>query len=630
MTTTDTKPRVDFLAGSGEMGGRIGAFDWSRTPLGPIGSWSHALKTSVSLILGSRHPMWIGWGRQMTFLYNDAYLHVLGPAKHPSALGRPACEVWAEIWEICGPLADKVFAEGEASFVDDVRLFMNRGSYFEETFYSFSYSPIRDESGSVCGLFCPSTDVTPKVLSARRLATLSDLAARALVEKTAGAACGTAIRTLSKNHDDIPFALLYLSDETGRRAWLEQAAGGLTAEFEAPPGVPLDQPLEFSPWPIGEVYRTGQRRIVELQSVRGIAHGLADQPVTEAIVLPVASRGEQAPYGVLVAGVNPCRPLDADYLTFFDLIAGQVATGIQNARAIEEEKKRADMLAEIDRAKTVFFSNVSHEFRTPLTLMLGPLENLLAKPGGLSRQDREELAVAHRNSLRLLKLVNSLLDFSRLEAGRLKASYAATDLAALTTDLAAAFRSAMEAGGLTLTVDCEALPEPVYIDPEMWERIVLNLLSNAFKFTFEGGVTVRLRREGEQAVLTVSDTGAGIPEHELPRIFERFHRVEGAQGRTYEGTGIGLALIQEYVKLHGGTIEAASRLGEGTTFTVKLPFGSAHLDRARVAHNERFAGRTEIFAAEADTWLEPPAKEDRAAGGERPRILLADDNADMR
>src|SRR5690606_21784378 len=147
------------------------------------------LKTSVNLILNSRHPMWIGWGKEMTFLYNDAYVSVLGAAKHPSALGRPASEVWSEIWDVCGPLADQVFAKGEATFLDDVRLFMNRGGYTEETYYSFSYSPIHDEEGNVAGLFCPSAETTSKVLHARRLMTLSELSSKALIEKSTHAAC---------------------------------------------------------------------------------------------------------------------------------------------------------------------------------------------------------------------------------------------------------------------------------------------------------------------------------------------------------------------------------------------------------------------------------------------------------
>jgi signal transduction histidine kinase len=355
-----------------------------------------------------------------------------------------------------------------------------------------------------------------------------------------------------------------------------------------------------------------------------------------ALVLPIGAPGQSCPAGFLVLGLRPRQAIDAAYCSFCDLVAGHVATALANARAYEEERKRAEALAQIDRVKTAFFSNVSHEFRTPLTLMLGPLENLLSKGGSLSGEHRNEIETAHRNSLRLLKLVNSLLDFSRIEAGRIKASYEPVELSALTGELAANFRSAIEAVGLRLIVDCQPLPQPVYVDRDMWEKIVLNLLSNAFKFTFEGSITVRLKAHGDSAVLTVSDTGTGIAEHELPHIFERFHRIENAKGRNFEGSGIGLALIQEYAMLHGGSVQVSSRIDEGSTFTVRLPFGSGHLAAERVAATAAEtseAARAGAFAAEALTWLgndlsRPAQKaEDRPA---RARILLADDNADMR
>ena len=226
----------------------------------------------------------------------------------------------------------------------------------------------------------------------------------------------------------------------------------------------------------------------------------------------------------------------------------------------------------------MFFSNVSHEFRTPLTLMLGPVEDALADADEpLPPGQRERLETAHRSGLRLLKLVNTLLDFSRIEAGRARASYEPTDLAALTAELASNFRSACEKAGLRLVVDCPPLPEPVFVDRDMWEKVVLNLVSNAFKFTLEGEVVVRLGPVGGAVELSVRDTGTGIPAGELPRIFERFHRVDGARGRTHEGTGIGLALVHELVRLHGGSVRAESTLGRGSTFVVSVPLGNAHL-----------------------------------------------------
>ena len=658
-----------FLAGGSEMAGRIRAYNWQESPLGPIAGWPQSLRTAISLILNAQHPMWVGWGPNLTFFYNDAYISVLSLAKHPQALGQPAAEVWREIWHICGPLADKVFLHGAASYMNDIRLFMQRADRLEETFYSFSYSSIRDESGNVGGLFCPSADATAKVLNTRRLRTLSELAAGSLIEKSAAAVCVSAMSILAKNPDDIPFALLYLIENAGRSARLEQGMGltagrkHLSPERVDLPGAKGDSSL----WPIAKVLESAREDVVSLQGWNGFPLGAAAQPLTEAVILPVISRGQDRPLGVLICGVNPTRPLDTDYHTFYGLVAGHIATAIQNARAVEQDRKRADILAELDRAKTTFFSNVSHELRTPLTLILGPLEDELRARGG----PHERLELAHRNSLRLLKLVNTLLDFSRLEAGRVEASFVPTDLAAFTTELAGVFRAGIERAGLRLLVDCPSLSEPVYVDRDMWEKIVFNLLSNAFKFTLEGEIEIKLRvtpesgtaadvvhgADGKSAVpgarLFVRDTGTGIPAAELPRIFERFHRVLNPRARSHEGTGIGLALVQELARQHGGSVGVESVEGSGTSFTVWLPLGLAHLPPASVGATRTLTSTSSgplPYVEEARRWLpENPAAPERSTAdndgfslksdaesdqknGPRTgaKILLADDNADMR
>jgi signal transduction histidine kinase len=387
-------------------------------------------------------------------------------------------------------------------------------------------------------------------------------------------------------------------------------------------------------WALGDVVRSG--RPVHQQG---------------ALVLPILRPGEERPGGVLVAGLSPRLDFTEKYRGFLELAAGQVATAIANVRALREAERRAEALAELDRAKTVFFSNISHEFRTPLTLMLGPLEDLLAgQQGTLTQAQRRQVELVHRNGLRLLRLVNSLLDFSRIETGRAAASYEATNLATLTAELASAFDSLLEQSALKLVVHCPPLPEPVWVDPQMWEKIVLNLLSNAFKFTFEGEIRVALAWQGERVALAVSDTGTGIPPEELPRIFERFHRVQGAKGRSYEGSGIGLAMVQELVKLHGGTVQVESQVGQGTTFTVLLPTGNAHLARERLDTARAPATPSQSAAAfiqEAASWrhspepgsalpsIWPPAPLAPEATGAHgglsgARILVADDNADMR
>jgi signal transduction histidine kinase len=364
-----------------------------------------------------------------------------------------------------------------------------------------------------------------------------------------------------------------------------------------------------------------------------------------AVVWPIRSNIAHQLAGLLVLGLSSRLQLDERYRDFCELVTSQVATAIANARAYEEERKRAEVLAEIDRAKTAFFSNVSHEFRTPLTLMLGPLEDELRE----NSKGRERLEIAHRNSRRLLKLVNALLDFARIEAGRIEAVYEPIDLAAATAELASVFRSAIEKAGLRLIVDCPPLPEKVYVDREMWEKIVLNLLSNAFKFTFEGEIKVSLCLRREHVALSVSDTGAGIPAAELPHIFERFHRVRGTRSRTPEGTGIGLSLTQELAKIHAGVVQVRSVEGHGATFTVTIPTGHAHLPKERLGGTRSLISTVSgarPFVEEALRWLPNDISSSASSHSRKPgllisstdfsahpqsiRILFADDNADMR
>ncbi len=623
------------LTGGGELGALIRAMKWDDTPLGPLDSWPPSLKTALSLILNSRHPMWLGWGSEITFLYNDAYIPVLGAAKHPRALGRPASEVWSEIWDVCGPLADKVFRLGEASFLEDVRLFMRRGDRLEETFYSFSYSPIFDPDGGVAGLFCPSAETTDKVLNARRLRTLSELSGRALLQKSLKAAYATALLTLERNPIDIPFATLYSMRADGRSLELEGTSGF------APDDETVARRIDLSAAEhalIAGVVASATARLMRVDELGyGARIGPAGQRVEHAIVLPLVPSSLEPPIGLLVAGINPTREMDLEYRTFYDLLAAQITSAAQSATAVEEAKRRAEALAEIDRAKTAFFSNVSHEFRTPLTLLIGHTEDALASPE--RSLEGAALEAVYRNELRLMKLVNALLDFARIEAGKARALFEPVDLSRITRETAAVFQSAVERAGLAFVVACDPLPEPVFVDRDMWEKIVLNLVSNALKFTFSGQITVAMRRsprDEREVELDVTDTGIGIPDEELPRLFDRFHRIEGARSRTYEGSGIGLALVHDLVLLHGGRIVVKSAPGKGTTFTVRLRLGSAHLpaDQVHATPTERAVGRAAgMFVSEASRWLSEAEERERQSpppSRSTERVLVVDDNADMR
>ncbi len=645
-----------ILPRENEMVGRMRDFDWSQTPVGPVESWPQSLKTAVRIVLNSRYPMFVWWGRDLTNIYNDAYRPMLG-ARHPQALGQSAARVWADVWPVVGPQTEMVLNEGRSTWNESVLLVMTRYGFTEEAYFTFSYSPVPDDAGGVGGVFCAVTEDTKRVLGERRLKTLRALGECSLAEtKTAEQACYAAAATLAENLHDFPFALIYLLDEDSQQARLCEAVNLAAGAIANPEAVAIDSDEDV--WNFRRVLETKQSQIVENLEVRFgrlPAGPWADDWTKRALVLPLAKAGVQdLPAGFLVAGLSPRLAFADDYRSFLELAAGQLAMAIANARAYDEERKRAEALAALDRAKTAFFSNVSHEFRTPLTLMLGPLEEALANAHGvLPPGAAEDLALSHRNALRLLKLVNTLLDFSRIEAGRIRASYHLTDLSALTVELASNFRSACEKAGLQLVVDCPPFSggEPVYVDRDMWEKIVLNLVSNAFKFTMKGEIEVRLQAIDGQAQLTVRDTGVGIPSEELPRMFERFHRIEQSRGRTHEGTGIGLALVHELVRLHGGAARVDSVFGEGSVFTVTIPFGKAHLDPECVGKASELAS-TEItssaFEEEALRWL--PEDDSRHSGeptfapalagsdrdlpdiqpeGRRARILWADDNTDM-
>nr|WP_249159664.1 ATP-binding protein [Bradyrhizobium tropiciagri] len=638
-----------LFIGNSELAGLLRSHDWASTSLGPPATWPDSLKTAVRIMLTSQQPIWIGWGEDLVFLYNDPYKSIIG-GKHPRALGEPTRVVWREIWHDIAPLLTKAMSGSEGTYVEAQLLIMERNGFPEETYYTFSYSPIPDADGLPAGIFCANTDDTQRVISERQLSLLRELASRAAEARSVEEACARSAAALATDPQDLPFAMIYLIDPQEQVARLAAVSGIDRHHVGVKPVLALDG---SEAWPVAEARLSRDGVAVEkLNDLFGVdfPSGGWRQSPERGVVLPILAAGD-VPAGFLIAGLNPFRLYDERYSSFLGLVSAQITAAINNAQAYEEERRRAEALAEIDRAKTTFFSNVSHEFRTPLTLMLSPLEELLSRSGSdLQPGQRALLDIAQRNGQRLLKLVNTLLDFARIEAGRVSASFEPVDLVALTSDLASNFRSTVERAGLSLAIETQALPQPVYVDRDMWEKIVLNLLSNAFKFTFDGRIEVAIGASagGTAAEVTVRDSGTGIPATALPHIFERFQRVEGARGRSFEGSGIGLALVRELVKQHGGQIRVDSEVDRGTIFTVTLPFGTEHLpaeqiNAARPAARSS-SSRAQAYLVEALGWLEgdggderpdPSSSEDLgfaapAAPGRRHRILLADDNADMR
>jgi signal transduction histidine kinase/DNA-binding NarL/FixJ family response regulator len=657
------------------MHARVSEFDWASTPVGARATWPQSLRATIKTLLGSRYPMILLWGPELVQIYNEAYIRLIGD-KHPSALGRSIRETQAESWDIIGPMIHEVMSSGVPNWVPAQRLPLERSGYREESYFSLSYSAVEDDAGRITGMLCVCSEVTEQVLGERRLRLLRDLAVKASETHSVEESCQHISSVIAEHPLDVPFAALYLTEADGRSLALVRSAG-LSAAARAslcPDRIDLhrDLPPEGSATQGGASQTVGDRparhtqpqptdapsrsRSDLLRALRSALEGGSVAlvaldgapvggpwltPVTEALALPLGGSGQASMFGVILAGKSPNRAFDEGYRSFYELLAGQVSSAIKNGRAHQDERRRTEALAELDRAKTAFFSNISHELRTPLTLILGPVEHALAQ--GSKSLGGADLEAVQRSALRLLRLVNDLLDFSRVEAGGLQTRFEATDLATLTLDLASSFRSLIERAGLKLVVDCKPLPAQVYVDREHWEKIVLNLLSNAFKFTLEGQIEVSLAARGARVELVVRDTGTGIAPGELPRIFERFHRVQGADGRSFEGTGIGLSLVAELVRHHGGEVSVASVEGRGSRFSVSIPWGSPEQSSEALEQERPLAPRAEsAYVLSAEQWLDKPdGRSPRGSHEAAPararvpvkeagRVLVADDNADMR
>lgn len=623
---------LNWLSGGGQMGALIRSMDWSKTSLGPLETWPQSLRTSVSLCLSSTFPILICWGPDDVQIYNDSYRPICGDL-HPQSMGMPFKLCWEAALPVVGGKFDLAHL-GEGTYINNQRMMLERYGYLEEAWMTFSFGPIRDESGQVGGIFHPITETTSAMLSARRTQTIRDFALRMATAKSVAEVVALASTDHEKYEFDLPFFAFY--ETADGVAKLLGSSGCEKSPNVIPAHVDLTAESAKT-WPLSQATDVPSTEVTLLSERFGeINCGPYPESPHTAVVYPIRPSGYSHPYGYLVAGVSPRRALDDEYRNFYNQLSNAFTTAISNVLAYEEELKRAEALAEIDRAKTAFFSNVSHEFRTPLTLILGPLEDSLADTTDpLSETQRIRQVVTHRNALRLLKLVNSLLDFSRIEAGRLQAHFKPVDLSQLTMDIASNFRSATDRAGLQLRIEASKLPEPIYIDQEMWEKIILNLISNAFKFTFDGEISVSVDWTGEGARVEVRDTGIGVPSKELPRLFERFHRVQGAKGRSFEGTGIGLALVQELVRMHGGTISVASIEGRGTKFSIFIPKGKAHLAKEQIGHESdpsTSAISANAYVEEATRWL--PDESMTAKVADRPAeprrtVLVADDNSDM-
>ena len=636
-------PDVAAFAGPGEMRSLFRATDWAATALGPVDSWSPILRLMVEVCLDSGFPVLINWGPELVALYNDAFAPMMG-AKHPIGLGQSVQQTWPEAPDSFDDRLGPVL-RGQTVHGEDERQILERNGFPEEVYFTFSHSPIRDGDGTVVGIFTASTETTAKIVGERRMRVVRELGGLSATEAGSTAdTCRAALRVLERTLESVPFALAFLRDADGG---VQRIAGyGLAASSPPSAGAAADgtgtttgRPAQpdvaggIPPQVIDRVLQSGTTEIVT--GLRVSAPGaflpgpIGPLEPDAAVVMPLREVGGRAdPVGVLAVGVNPYRPLDEEYQGFFTLVRRQVGVALTDALAYERQRHQVQVLADLDRAKMEFFQNVSHELRTPLTLLLAPLQDLLEASGERSQQERDDLEAAMRAAERLRRLVDALLDFSGAEAGTLDPDLQPTDLGGLTADVASMFRSTAEHAGLRFEVEVPPTPVTARVDRAMWSTIVTNLLSNAVKYTPQGGIDVRLAATDDAVVLTVSDTGTGIPADERDAVFQRFFR--SASGGQDRGAGIGLALVADLVKVLEGRVDLDSVPGQGTTFTVTLPLTTLPLTAPRL---------TTLPLTTLPLTTPPPATVrsngshpvlDPPDGANRPRVLLIEDDDDLR
>ena len=598
----------------GEMGQRFSDYDWKRHPLGSPASWPIEVRSAVALALTSRFPtvLWLGTD-DLFQVYNDAYSQILGD-KHLDALGKRAAHIWWDIWPTISPMLARVIATGEATWSHDLMFAMVTGGRRLERYFTFTYSPLISDQGKTYGVFSSSYETTERVLSERRMRLLTAVASNVLDTNSIDDAAQAVISVCQSQPSDVPFVAAYI--DSGASPTLRAATASVATLLPAV----LETLTDWEP----ARSRADVHIISDIADrVAGLSHELGVNCPEQALLIPL---GEDHAAGALLVATNPRCDLDEQYIGFCQLIADQLTSAMAAAQSYDQQRRRADALTELDHAKSAFLTNVSHEFRTPLTLLLGPLDHALSIEG-LDSELADQFASARRNAGRLKRLVDSLLDFSRIEAGRAAATLLCTDVGALTAHIASSFSELCQRAGLKLELDCrKALAD---IDPGMWETIVLNLLSNAVKYTLTGSVRVTVHSDVSQCHISIRDTGVGISGADLKHLGERFFRADSAHARSVEGTGIGLSLVRGLVELQSGTIEYASEIASGTTVTIRLP---RSLSATPVEHSPaRLLDNP--YVVEADQWV-TGQHTDTAADGTSPArqefVLVAEDNADMR
>ena len=549
------------------MGELVASFDWSNT-LGEVSGWPQSLRTAVGICLASRFPIVMYWGPEYVLLYNDAYSSILA-RKHPWALGRSAREVWKEIWDVIGPMLNRVMATGQATLSDDLLLFLERYGYSEECYFSFSFSPIHIEAGIVGGVFCAVKETTSHVIGDRRLRTLRDLAARTSETKTVADACLRSAEVLGENAFDVPFALIYLV--SGSTATLAGAAGIDIDGPDSPASVNLSAEDGAGPWEVGLVVRTGQPKTIDTVSGRCYTLPYGKWSISPGVV-QVLPLGQDRPFGILVAAVSPHRNLDDEYLTFFSLLARQVTSAIADARAHEEKGQRiaalTDQLRRVNKDMETFAYSASHDLEEPLRNITMSAQLLKRDHGAQFEESAVKLLDGViQGAFRMETLVKDLLAYSR--ATRTPESVPAmVDARAVLTEVLYILKTRIEESAAVVAMD--RLP-PVAMHRSHLSLLFQNLIGNALKYRGRDAPRVHvsaIQRDGAW-VFSVMDNGIGIEPKYRTQVFGLFKRLH-SRGK-YPGNGVGLAICQRIVEQYGGSIWVDAAPGGGSIFSFSIP-----------------------------------------------------------
>ena len=553
------------------------AHDWARSSLGPPASWPQSLRTAVRLILNTGHPMYIWWGPELACLYNDAYSRLIGPERHPVSLGRPALEVWSEIWDVIGPQIVQVMSGGGATWNVNHLVPITRHGRREEVYWTYSYSPIDERMAphGIGGVLVVCTETTEQVLTARRLASERDRLAQ-LFEQAPSFM--TVLRGPEHRFELANPAYLEL---VGNRALIGKTVA------EALPETVEQGYIEL----LDQVFATGQAFVARsARYTQSPKQPGSRERFLDFVYQPIKDDAGQVT-GIFVEGADVTERAEAD---------AALRASETRFRALAAE------LADANRLKDEFVATLAHELRNPLAPIRNALSLMRRWPGGeVATRSRD---VIERQVDQMVRLIDDLLDLSRVSRGLVELRRERLLLSEVLRGAIETSRPLIDQHGHTLTVTLPPEELTVDADPTRLVQIVANLLNNAAKFTSRGGrIELGLQREGTQgAVVWVRDNGVGIPREMLERVFDLFTQVDRSHAQVSGGLGIGLTLVRRLVDMHGGRIAAYSDgPGEGSEFRIHLPLATAPGDAAAAS-----------------------AAPDDAAPAVRRRILVADDNVD--